>query len=39
MITANTMQVHGVTWCPEGDLNPHDRLMSADFKSVFKLLH
>src|SRR5580692_7556575 len=22
------------TWCPEGDLNPHDRLRSADFKSA-----
>src|SRR5260370_40582937 len=21
-------------WCPEGDLNPHDRLRSADFKSA-----
>jgi hypothetical protein len=21
-------------WCPEGDLNPHDRLGSADFKSA-----
>jgi hypothetical protein len=21
-------------WCPEGDLNPHDRLGSADFKSL-----
>jgi hypothetical protein len=21
-------------WCPEGDLNPHDRLWSADFKSA-----
>ena len=23
-----------VDWCPEGDLNPHDRLRSADFKSA-----
>jgi hypothetical protein len=23
-----------VLWCPEGDLNPHDRLRSADFKSA-----
>jgi hypothetical protein len=23
-----------VIWCPEGDLNPHDRLRSADFKSA-----
>ena len=22
------------SWCPEGDLNPHDRLGSADFKSA-----
>jgi hypothetical protein len=21
-------------WCPEGDLNPHDRFGSADFKSA-----
>src|ERR1035437_8105445 len=21
-------------WCPEGDLNPHDQLRSADFKSA-----
>lgn len=26
-------------WCPEGESNPHDRLRSADFKSVFRLLH
>ena len=24
----------GCCWCPEGDLNPHDRLRSADFKSA-----
>jgi hypothetical protein len=24
----------GFIWCPEGDLNPHDRLRSADFKSA-----
>jgi hypothetical protein len=23
-----------ISWCPEGDLNPHDRLRSADFKSA-----
>ena len=23
-----------IIWCPEGDLNPHDRLRSADFKSA-----
>ena len=23
-----------ILWCPEGDLNPHDRLRSADFKSA-----
>jgi hypothetical protein len=23
-----------IFWCPEGDLNPHDRLWSADFKSA-----
>lgn len=23
-----------ILWCPEGDLNPHDRLGSADFKSA-----
>ena len=23
-----------LVWCPEGDLNPHDRLRSADFKSA-----
>jgi hypothetical protein len=28
--TAN-LSIH---WCPEGDLNPHDRLGSADFKSA-----
>ena len=25
---------HCGLWCPEGDLNPHDRLRSADFKSA-----
>jgi len=26
-----------ILWCPEGDLNPHDRLRSADFKSAVSL--
>jgi len=25
-----------VTWCPEGDLNPHALLSAADFKSIFE---
>ena len=27
-------ELHGYAWCPEGDLNPHDRFGSADFKSA-----
>jgi hypothetical protein len=27
-------KIKRVLWCPEGDLNPHDRLGSADFKSA-----
>jgi hypothetical protein len=34
----NTTRIYNkikhVVWCPEGDLNPHDRLRSADFKSA-----
>ena len=26
--------INALDWCPEGDLNPHDRLRSADFKSA-----
>jgi hypothetical protein len=26
-----------ILWCPEEDLNPHDRLRSADFKSAASL--
>ena len=26
--------INTLLWCPEGDLNPHDRLGSADFKSA-----
>jgi hypothetical protein len=28
------MSLFATYWCPEGDLNPHDRLGSADFKSA-----
>jgi hypothetical protein len=27
-----TLPLGGTLWCPEGDLNPHDGLRSADFK-------
>ena len=30
----NTRINTGVLWCPEGDLNPHVRLRTADFKSA-----
>ena len=28
------LAVMGLSWCPEGDLNPHVRLSTADFKSA-----
>ena len=28
-----TLIVNGFLWCPEGDLNSHNRFRSADFKS------
>jgi hypothetical protein len=30
----NLLLAQDLAWCPEGDLNPHDRLGSADFKSA-----
>jgi hypothetical protein len=29
-----TAEAFMILWYPEGDLNPHDRLRSADFKSA-----
>ena len=32
MRAVNTTPSRFTIWCPEGDLNPHDWLRSADFK-------
>jgi hypothetical protein len=31
----NCLKLNLLGWCPEGDLNPHVRLSTADFKSIF----